>query len=65
MTWANTSRSVLAIELWRDTVRRRPGEGLLIKRQGDYPAFWSKDASFIATMEEIYQRVRTKSSELK
>ncbi len=39
--------------------------GLLIKRQGDYPAFWSKDASFITTMEEIYQRVRTKSSELK
>ena len=39
--------------------------GLLIKRMGDYPAFWSKDASFITTMEEIYERVRSKSSELK
>lgn len=38
---------------------------LLVRKQGDYPAFWRKDASFIATMEELYERVRTKSPQLK
>ena len=33
---------------------------LLIKKQGDYPAFWHKDASFIGIMEELYARVRRK-----
>lgn len=39
--------------------------GLLIKRQGDYPDFWTKDVSFIGTMEELYERVRNKSPQLK
>lgn len=34
---------------------------LLIKKQGDYPPFWHKDASFIGVMEELYDRVRTKN----
>ncbi len=34
---------------------------IAIKKQGDYPSFWHKDQSFIATMEELYQRVRTKN----
>lgn len=38
---------------------------LLIKKQGDYPAFWKRDLSFIGVMEELYERVRTKSSQLK
>ncbi len=38
---------------------------LLIKKQGDYPPFWNKDASFIAVMEELYTRVRTKNSQMK
>jgi uncharacterized Zn finger protein len=33
---------------------------VLIKKQGDYPAFWHKDQSFIEAMEELYERVRTK-----
>lgn len=33
---------------------------LLIKKEGDYPAFWSKDASFLETMEDLYERVRSK-----
>lgn len=37
---------------------------ILIKQQGDYPAFWQKDTSFIAVMEELYQRVRTKNREV-
>jgi len=38
---------------------------LLIKKQGDYPPFWHKDVSFIGVMEELYDRVRTKSSQMK
>ena len=38
---------------------------LLIKKQGDYPAFWHKDASFIETMEELYERIRTKNRQMK
>ncbi|GHO88786.1 SWIM zinc finger family protein [Dictyobacter formicarum] len=38
---------------------------LLIKKQGDYPAFWHKNASFIHTMEEFYERVRTKNKQMK
>lgn len=34
---------------------------ILIKKQGDYPDFWHNDASFIETMEELYQRVKTKN----
>lgn len=37
---------------------------IAIKKQGDYPPFWHKDQSFIATMEELYQRVRTKNKSL-
>ncbi len=38
---------------------------LLIKKQGDYPAFWHRDNSFIDTMEELYERVRTKNRQMK
>jgi uncharacterized Zn finger protein len=38
---------------------------LLIKKQGDYPPFWHKDASFISVMEELYERVRTKNKQMK
>ncbi len=38
---------------------------LLIKKQGDYPPFWNKDRSFIAVMEDLYERVRTKNSQMK
>ncbi len=38
---------------------------LLIKKQGDYPSFWHKDASFISVMEELYERIRTKSRQMK
>ncbi len=37
---------------------------ILIKKQGDFPAFWQKDTSFISVMEELYQRVRTKNREV-
>lgn len=34
---------------------------ILIKKQGDFPDFWHNDASFIETMEELFQRVKTKN----
>lgn len=37
---------------------------ILIKKQGDYPPFWNKDQSFVATMEELYDRVRSKNQSL-
>src|SRR3989440_5786340 len=38
---------------------------LLIKKQGDSPPFWHKDISFIAVMEELYERARTKNRQMK
>ncbi len=44
----------------------QPGvPALLIKKQGDYPPFWHKDSSFIGVMEDLYERVRTKSRQMK
>ncbi|NJN88676.1 MAG: hypothetical protein HC881_23335 [Leptolyngbyaceae cyanobacterium SL_7_1] len=34
--------------------------GIPIKKQGDYPAFWTRDNSFIAAMETLYEQVRQK-----
>jgi uncharacterized Zn finger protein len=38
---------------------------LLVKKQGDYPPFWPKSTSFISLMEDLYERVRTKSRQMK
>jgi uncharacterized Zn finger protein len=38
---------------------------LVVKKQGDYPPFWQRDNSFIEAMEELYERVRTKSPQMK
>ena len=37
---------------------------IAVKQQGDFPSFWQRDNSFIETMEELYQRVRTKNKNL-
>jgi uncharacterized Zn finger protein len=34
---------------------------ILIRKGGDYPAFWDNDASFIEVMQALYQRVREKN----
>jgi uncharacterized Zn finger protein len=34
--------------------------GIPIKKQGDYPAFWQRDNSFLAAMETVYEQVRNK-----
>jgi len=38
---------------------------LQVKKQGDFPPFWHKDLSFLAVMEDLYERVRTKSPQMK
>lgn len=38
--------------------------GILVKKAGDFPEFWHRDTSFIATMEELYQRVKTKNRDV-
>ncbi|MBE9562879.1 MAG: SWIM zinc finger family protein [Proteobacteria bacterium] len=35
---------------------------ILIKKAGDYPAFWQRDNSFIEVMEDFYKRVRDKKN---
>lgn len=43
----------------------QPGvPAILIKKQGDFPPFWEQDQSFIAVMEELYERVRTKNRDV-
>jgi uncharacterized Zn finger protein len=37
---------------------------ILVKKQGDFPPFWHKDQSFIAVMEDLYQRVKTKNNDV-
>jgi uncharacterized Zn finger protein len=42
--------------------QQHPGvAALLIKKQGDYPAFWKKDNSFLDSMTEVYESVRKKN----
>ncbi|QFS52233.1 SWIM zinc finger family protein [Nostoc sphaeroides] len=55
--WLGTKRLPQSIEV------ATPGSicAILIKKQGDFPDFWHNDASFIETMEELYQRVKTKN----
>ncbi|MCC5612615.1 SWIM zinc finger family protein [Nostoc sp. CHAB 5834] len=55
--WLGTKRLPQTIEV------ATPGSicAILIKKQGDFPDFWHDDASFIETMEELYQRVKTKN----
>jgi uncharacterized Zn finger protein len=35
---------------------------ILVKKQGDFPAFWKRENSFLEVMEEFYMRVRTKNT---
>ncbi|MDZ8050154.1 MAG: SWIM zinc finger family protein [Aulosira sp. ZfuVER01] len=58
--WLGTKRLPQTIE-----VANQSGvSAILVKKQGDFPAFWRKDNSFIETMEELYQRVKTKNQNI-
>ena len=47
-----------------DESRETNISAILVKKAGDMPEFWHRDSSFIATMEELYQRVKTKNRDL-
>jgi uncharacterized Zn finger protein len=38
--------------------------GILLKKQGDLPPFWEGQASVLAAMDEIYDRVKTKNKDV-
>lgn len=44
--------------------RQAPVSAILVKKQGDFPPFWDQEGSFIAVMEEFYERVKTKMSDV-
>jgi uncharacterized Zn finger protein len=57
-------------DFWQGEQRSQPPDteemtsgvpAILIKKQGDFPPFWQRDNSFIAAMEALYQRVKTKN----
>ncbi|MFB2770392.1 SWIM zinc finger family protein [Pelatocladus sp. BLCC-F211] len=58
--WLSTKRLPQTIEV----PTKSSVSAILIKKQGDFPAFWQKDNSFIATMEELYGRVKNKNQNL-
>ncbi|MDF5720644.1 MAG: SWIM zinc finger family protein [Rhizonema sp. PD37] len=55
--WLSTKRLPQTIEI----PTQSSVSAILIKKEGDFPAFWQKDNSFIEAMEELYRRVKTKN----
>ncbi|NJP09349.1 MAG: hypothetical protein HC866_07575 [Leptolyngbyaceae cyanobacterium RU_5_1] len=55
--WHGAKRLPHAIEPLPETLV----PGILVKKQGDFPAFWTRDNSFIEAMETLYEQVRNKS----
>ena len=53
------SEEKIAYQSTEDDVEYQP-TGALIKKQGDYPSFWNKHASFVNAMESIYQHIKRK-----
>lgn len=58
--WQGAKRLPQAI----DPVTPSGVSAISIKKQGDFPAFWDRSDSFIATMEELYLRVKTKNGDM-
>lgn len=58
--WLGTRRLPSNIEVAEPAII----PAIAVKKQGDYPAFWQKDTSFISVMEELYQRVRMKNKDV-
>lgn len=43
-----------------DPVPQVPVSGIPVKKQGDFPAFWERDNSFLEVMETLYEQVKAK-----
>nr|MBA2750444.1 hypothetical protein [Tatlockia sp.] len=55
--WHGTKRLPPTIEPLPQTLV----SGIPVKKQGEFPAFWHRENSFIEAMETLYKQVRTKS----
>lgn len=44
-----------------DPVPQMPVSGIPVKKQGDFPAFWERDNSFLEVMETLYEQVKAKA----
>lgn len=56
--WHGTRRLPQAIEPLPEALV----PAIPVKKQGDYPAFWTRDNSFIEAMETLYEQVRQKGA---
>ena len=43
-----------------ETLPDIPVSGIPVKKQGDFPAFWDRDNSFIDVMETLYEQIKAK-----
>jgi uncharacterized Zn finger protein len=55
--WYGTKRLPPTIEPLPQTLV----SGIPVKKQGEFPAFWHRENSFLEAMETLYKQVRTKS----
>lgn len=55
--WHGTKRLPPTIEPLPQTLV----SGIPVKKQGEFPAFWHRENSFLEAMETLYKQVRTKS----
>lgn len=54
--WQGAKRLPQTMEALPDS----PVSGIPVKKQGDFPAFWERDNSFIEAMETLYEQVKAK-----
>ena len=54
--WQGSKQLPQTIEM----IEPMPVSGIHVKKQGDFPAFWHRDSSFIAAMEALYEQVKAK-----
>lgn len=54
--WHGNKRLPQTMEVLPQT----PVSGIPVKKQGDFPAFWKRDNSFITAMETLYEQVKAK-----
>ncbi len=55
--WHGSTRLPATIE----ALPTHPVSGILVKKQGDLPAFWDRHNSFLEAMDALYEKVRAKS----
>jgi uncharacterized Zn finger protein len=62
--WMGQKRLPKDLASPENTSVNRSVSGILVKKQGDAPAFWRSQTSFLAVMDEFYDRVKTRNSDV-